>query len=212
LGSQLLNQFFTSVAVGCLQTLSVGMKMWGAVLEVTAHDLVISLPHGLRGFVTPKESSDLVAELLEAAGDVSDSDSDSDNEDAKVKGKIQAKKGVRAKDLPALTDLFTIGQRVQCMISSVTGAKKSKGEGKGEGTANKRIDLTLRLSKLHKSLDMASLREGLNLSAYVRSVEDHGYIVSFGIPGTTGNNRFIYTCCFFGILLLSLRDVNVEAE
>jgi len=174
------------------KTLSVGMKMWGAVLEVTAHDLVISLPHGLRGFVTPKESSDLVAELLEAAGDVSDSDSDSDNEDAKGKGKTQAKKGIRAKDLPALTDLFTIGQRVQCMISSVTGAKKvkgkgeGKGEGKDEGTANKRIDLTLRLSKLHKSLDMTSLREGLNLPAYVRSVEDHGYIVSFGIPGTTG--------------------------
>eukprot|EP00959_Pyramimonas_sp_CCMP1952_P228415 4775688-Pyramimonas_sp.AAC.1 len=80
--------------------------MWGAILEVNARDLAISLPHGLRGFVTPKESSDLIAEMLEAAGDASDSDSDDDSEDdAKAnnnKRKSATKKGiVKNKDLPA---------------------------------------------------------------------------------------------------------------
>ena len=159
------------------------MKMWGAILEVNARDLAISLPHGLRGFVTPKESSDIIAEMLEAAGDVSESDSESDDEDAKAARKNQGKKGPRSKDLPALSDLFAVGQRVQCMVC---GLKGGKGQGKGE-TGNKRIDLTLRLSKLHKSLDLGSLREGVRLPAYVQSVEDHGYIVSFGITGTTGN-------------------------
>jgi hypothetical protein len=37
------------------QTLAVGMKLWGMVLEVTPKALVVSLPQGLRGSVAPEE-------------------------------------------------------------------------------------------------------------------------------------------------------------
>eukprot|EP00959_Pyramimonas_sp_CCMP1952_P324548 6793045-Pyramimonas_sp.AAC.1 len=74
------------------------------------------------------------------------------------------------------------------MVAGLKGAG-GKGDGKkGEAGGHKRVDLTLRLSKLHKSLDLASLREGLSLPCYVRSVEDHGYIVSFGIDGVSGRS------------------------
>eukprot|EP00955_Chlamydomonas_euryale_P018704 199588-Chlamydomonas_euryale.AAC.2 len=33
----------------------VGMRLWGAVLEVAARGLTVSLPHGLRGHVVPAE-------------------------------------------------------------------------------------------------------------------------------------------------------------
>ena len=37
------------------QNLTVGMRLWGAVLEATPRELIISLPHGLRGHVPPHE-------------------------------------------------------------------------------------------------------------------------------------------------------------
>jgi hypothetical protein len=39
------------------QNLAVGMKLWGCVLEVAPAGLTVSLPHGLRGTVTPEEVS-----------------------------------------------------------------------------------------------------------------------------------------------------------
>ena len=42
------------------QSLNVGTKIWGSILEVNDSDLVVSLPSGLRGFVHAKEASDVV--------------------------------------------------------------------------------------------------------------------------------------------------------
>ncbi len=37
------------------QNLTLGMKVWGIVLEVAPRGLTISMPHGLRGHVAPEE-------------------------------------------------------------------------------------------------------------------------------------------------------------
>jgi hypothetical protein len=64
------------------KTLSVGMRLWGAVAEVSARDLVVSLPHGLKGFVAPAECSDaLAAQLATAGGETLSSDSDDNSDD-----------------------------------------------------------------------------------------------------------------------------------
>jgi hypothetical protein len=47
-----------------LQNVAVGAKIWGIVLEVTRQRLVISLPHGLRGFVDPVAAGDVMHSLL----------------------------------------------------------------------------------------------------------------------------------------------------
>lgn len=39
----------------CMQALSVGAKVWGAVAEITAKELIVSLPHGLRAHVAAAE-------------------------------------------------------------------------------------------------------------------------------------------------------------
>jgi len=153
------------------------MKLWGNVLEVSAQDLVISLPHGLRGFVAPKDSSDVMADQLASMGDLSGSDSDSDSDDEKASKK--AAPGL-AKQVAALADAFTVGQLVRC---EVTGLKKK--EGKSSGSS---IELSLCLSKLHQGLELGSLRTGSALPACVRSVEDHGYLLSFGIAGVSGES------------------------
>ena len=43
-----------------LQSLNVGMRLWGAISEISAHQLAISLPHGLRGHVHVSEASDVL--------------------------------------------------------------------------------------------------------------------------------------------------------
>ncbi len=47
----------TASCVVAAQNLSVGMRLWGAVAEVSPRGLVVSLPHGLRGHVSAAEVS-----------------------------------------------------------------------------------------------------------------------------------------------------------
>lgn len=42
-----------------LQSLVVGMKLWGAIAEINKKDMIISLPGGLRGFVLAEEASEV---------------------------------------------------------------------------------------------------------------------------------------------------------
>lgn len=47
-----------------------GMKIWGVIAEINLKDMVISLPGGLRGFVSAEEASDVFgsAKRLEKKG------------------------------------------------------------------------------------------------------------------------------------------------
>jgi hypothetical protein len=155
------------------KTLSVGMKLWGAVAEVSARDLVISLPHGLKGFVAPAEASDaLAAQLAELDSDDSDL---SDDEDTPAK---PGKRKPATSTAASLADTFRVGQLVCCVVTAL--AKEAGGKKAA------RIELSLRLSKLHAGMALNHLQPGTHVPAVVSSVEDHGLIVSFGIAGVSG--------------------------
>jgi rRNA biogenesis protein RRP5 len=81
--------------------------------------------------------------------------------------------------LPALTAMFVAGQRVRCLVIRLS---------EGSGEQGRRVDLSLRLSKLHAAsgLTPKGLRPGRCLAACVTSVEDHGYMLSFGLPPLAG--------------------------
>jgi rRNA biogenesis protein RRP5 len=64
-------------------------------------------------------------------------------------------------DVPDLNDYFRVGQPVVVGIISLD---------------NKRVDLTLHPSKLNKTAVV-----GMHLSAQVKSVEDHGYLLDLGL-------------------------------
>ncbi|XP_057496360.1 rRNA biogenesis protein RRP5 [Actinidia eriantha] len=71
-----------------------------------------------------------------------------------------------------------VGQLVACIVLQLDDDKKEKGK--------RKIWLSLRLSLLHKSLSLDVIQEGMVLTAYVKSIEDHGYILHFGLPSFTG--------------------------
>ncbi|XP_020532096.1 rRNA biogenesis protein RRP5 [Amborella trichopoda] len=141
------------------KNVSVGMKIWGIISEVNAKDLLVSLPGGLKGFVKVEEASDL---FLEKGGS------------------LEKTRGSSSKENNVLECNFYVGQLVPCVVIGV--AHDDKREAKG----SKRIWLSLRLSLLHKGLALDSIHDGMVLMACVRSVEDHGYILHFGISCFTG--------------------------
>ncbi|KAI3417734.1 uncharacterized protein J3R85_014181 [Psidium guajava] len=77
-----------------------------------------------------------------------------------------------------LSSMFTIGHLVSCVVIQVDDDKKEK--------AKRKIWLSLRLSLVQKGFTLEAIQEGMVLSAYVRSVEDHGYILHYGLPSFTG--------------------------
>ncbi|KAJ8448112.1 hypothetical protein Cgig2_031836 [Carnegiea gigantea] len=77
-----------------------------------------------------------------------------------------------------LSSLFRIGQLVSCVVLQVDDDKKEAGK--------RKVWLSLRLSLLHKGYSLEAAQEGMVLTAYVKSIEDHGYILHFGLPSFTG--------------------------
>ncbi|OIV89511.1 hypothetical protein TanjilG_20430 [Lupinus angustifolius] len=77
-----------------------------------------------------------------------------------------------------LSTVFCVGQLVSCVVLKLDDDKKEKG--------TRKIWLSLRLSLLHKNFNLDVVQAGMVLAAYVKSIEDHGYILHFGLPSFTG--------------------------
>eukprot|EP01116_Phalansterium_solitarium_P003177 TRINITY_DN1386_c1_g1_i1.p1 TRINITY_DN1386_c1_g1~~TRINITY_DN1386_c1_g1_i1.p1 ORF type:complete len:2083 (+),score=1015.05 TRINITY_DN1386_c1_g1_i1:162-6410(+) len=135
------------------KTLSVGMSLLGAVRDTTDLDLVLSLPNNLKGFVNLTEISDVLTERLERS-----TGHDAEAADAEEP------------PLPELSRWFSAGQLVPCRLIQL------------DSTGANRVELSTRERHLNAGIARESLNEGLLLAASVRSVEDHGYVLSLGLP------------------------------
>ncbi|KAK8960422.1 hypothetical protein KSP40_PGU014000 [Platanthera guangdongensis] len=78
-----------------------------------------------------------------------------------------------------LPNTLNVGQLVSCVVLQVDDDKR-------EENGRKRIKLSLRLSVLYKGLTLDAIQDGMVLIGQVKSVEDHGYILQFGVPSFTG--------------------------
>eukprot|EP00889_Picochlorum_renovo_P001993 jgi/Picre1/29023/NNA_004417.t1 len=78
-----------------------------------------------------------------------------------------------------LNAYFSLGSYVRCSVVECRGAREWKARKEEDFSSTK-------VSSVNKGLDRDAVREGSCLTACVKSVEDHGYIVDFGIKGTTG--------------------------
>ncbi|ONM52179.1 Ribosomal protein S1-like1 [Zea mays] len=76
-------------------------------------------------------------------------------------------------------EVVHVGQLVPCIVLRVDDDSR-------EGKVNKRVWLSLRLSLLYKGLALDGLQEGMVLTAQVKSIEDHGYILHFGVSSFSG--------------------------
>ncbi|CAH3149742.1 unnamed protein product, partial [Porites evermanni] len=135
--------------------LYVGMKVLGAIKEVNEYDMVISLPNGLSGFVHITHINEKITEKLKEELEAGETKDSETN-------------------LPELGKFFTTGCLVQCSVLELEGSKPGQ----------KKIKLSLEPKEVNSSLSKSSLKPGMVLPGYVSSIEDHGYLISFGIEDT----------------------------
>ncbi|KAG8100364.1 hypothetical protein GUJ93_ZPchr0013g37106 [Zizania palustris] len=76
-------------------------------------------------------------------------------------------------------EVVHVGQLVPCVVLRVDDDNK-------EGKVNRRIWLSLRLSRIYKGLSLDAIQDGMVLTAQVKSIEDHGYILHFGVSSFSG--------------------------
>ncbi|KAJ3411723.1 hypothetical protein HDV05_001783 [Chytridiales sp. JEL 0842] len=200
--------------------LNVGMTSLGIIKEINDLDLVVSLPNQLTGYVSITEISEPITKLVEKAAaqddddDKSDSDMQVDSNEEEVSLLLKPFVVIIASltielsqiaGLPSLSHLFTVGQPIQCVISSLNTGSSEGGE---KDSGKKRIDLSIKPDLVNAGLSADVLVPGMLLSASVLSKEDHGYILDIGIKGSTGflhkKNAQLYTEKFHKGLPLSV--------
>lgn len=171
------------------------MQMLGAVREIHELSCLIALPNGMKGKLNLTEYSDSLTEnitkkLASGEMDVDSDDDENDEKDSKNSSKRNAKgsnfsdKGSKnnstLKTFPkSFFQIFKTGQIIR--VTSLTANE--------EVSSSKQIELSTRESKLNEREDssfFATLKQGQVISTSVKSIEDHGYIISTGIPNKTG--------------------------
>ncbi|KAF9579822.1 rRNA biogenesis protein rrp5, partial [Lunasporangiospora selenospora] len=102
--------------------------------------------------------SEISDELLEAAGD----------------------------ELPDLNSLFHVGQWVQCAISNLNQGASGAAAASGNDKKRRKVQLTMKPLIVNAGLASIDIAPGVLVSGAIKSVEDHGYIVSLGMSGIHG--------------------------
>uniref|UniRef100_A0A8B9Z2U4 Protein RRP5 homolog n=1 Tax=Buteo japonicus TaxID=224669 RepID=A0A8B9Z2U4_9AVES len=135
-----------------IEALCEGMLLLGCIKEVSDYELVVSLPSGLSGFVPVTQISDAYSKLLSK----------------------EVAQGELLEDLNSLSDMYSPGMLVRCIVTSV--------EKSADGRRS--IKLSIDPKKVNKGLNASALASGMLLSGFVSSVEDHGYLIDIGVSGT----------------------------
>ncbi|KAI9366055.1 hypothetical protein DFJ73DRAFT_955849 [Zopfochytrium polystomum] len=149
-----------------------GMQILGVVVEINELDVVLSLPHQLMGYLSITEISKHVTAMVERVAEGDQRGENEGSEDMAVDG--------TDKELPALKDFFVVGQFLQCSVLSSEAADAARPGGR------RRIELSIRPELINQGLGRDSLAANMILSASVTSVEDHGYLLDFGMDQLTG--------------------------
>ncbi|NXP78545.1 RRP5 protein, partial [Ramphastos sulfuratus] len=127
------------------------MLLLGCIKEVSDYELVVSLPNGLSGFVPVTQISDAYSKMLSK----------------------EVAQGELLEDLNLLSDMYSPGMLVRCIVTSV--------EKSADGRRS--IKLSINPKMVNKGLDASALAQGMMLSGFVASVEDHGYLIDIGVNG-----------------------------
>ncbi|RPD57053.1 U3 snoRNP-associated protein Rrp5 [Lentinus tigrinus ALCF2SS1-6] len=157
----------------------VGMKILGQVVAVEPLALIVSLPNQLYGHIPITQVSTQLTHVLESIEDAEmDSSDEEDSEGSQSR-------------VPDLSEIFHPGQYVRAMVTAVhaSGARDVTGLGRARDEvqkASRRVEMSLIPEKVNEGVAKTDLRTGFTLSAAVKSVEDHGYILDLGIPDVSG--------------------------
>ena len=133
----------------------------GQISQINAQDLAIALPNNLTGYVSLTRISSSLTRTIKALL------TDADEEDDDI-------------EVPPLAEMFTVGQWLRTVVvenTAVTGSDKSQ---------KKHIELSIEPELVNASIVPADILPQSILQVSVSSIEDHGIIVSLGLPILSG--------------------------
>ncbi|KIM88562.1 hypothetical protein PILCRDRAFT_813517 [Piloderma croceum F 1598] len=159
--------------------MTVGMKILGQIMSVQPLALIVSLPNQLFGHVPITQISTHLTHLLEAM-DENEEPSEAESDDEQ-----------KQKSIPDLFEIFRPGQYVRAVITTIHAAGTTNVTGIGRTRdetvkASRRVELSLSPDKVNDGVQKSDLRPGFTLSAAVKSIEDHGYVLDLGIQDVSG--------------------------
>lgn len=157
------------------------MKILGQIISIQPLALVVSLPNQIFGHIPITQISDQLTALLEAGPDADPEDSE-DDEDA-----IEAS----SSRIPELSDIFKVGQYVRAVVTTVHAAGSTDtsmlGRTRDDNVkASRRVELSLVPNRVNAGVQKSDLRTGFTLTASIKSIEDHGYLLDLGVADTSG--------------------------
>ncbi|KAF2077214.1 hypothetical protein CYY_001468 [Polysphondylium violaceum] len=147
-----------------------GMVVLASFESISEIDITISLPFGLKGFVKFNEISDSFTEWMTK---VLENDQGNDSNFKKMKTISDQ-----------LRKMFSKGQLIKCGIVGLT-------DHHTEG-----LHCTFRPEVVNSGCSIDTFAEGMTIYGTVQSIQDKGYIVSFGSNDYNGFLEFKNTCYY----------------
>ncbi|KAK6835670.1 hypothetical protein RU639_002264 [Aspergillus parasiticus] len=142
-----------------------GTMVLGQVSSINAHDIGLSLPNNLTGYVpltaVSKRLEEKIENLLNEDENAEEDDDDDDDEDS-----------------IDLSDYFYLGQYLRAYVVSV-----GNNAADASSKSRKRIELTVDPRQANFGLLKSDLVDNTAVQASVVSVEDHGLVMDLGIEG-----------------------------
>eukprot|EP01132_Coremiostelium_polycephalum_P004213 gene4213-5276_t len=135
-----------------------GMVVLASVESITEIDVTLSLPFGMKGYVKFNEISDQFTEWMKSV--LADKSGDYSS-----KSNFRTLKQISDK----VRDMLIKGQLIKCGIVGLTDNPNKVG-----------LHCTLRPEIVNKGSEFETFVEGMNIYGVINSVEDKGYVVSFG--------------------------------
>jgi rRNA biogenesis protein RRP5 len=134
----------------------------GQISQINAQDLAIALPNNLTGYVSLTRISSSLTKTIKALVE------DADQEDDDI-------------DVPSLAELFIIGQWLRTVVVENTAVT-----GSSDKSQKKHIELSVEPELVNASSVADDILPQTLLQVSVSSIEDHGIIVSLGLPNLSG--------------------------
>lgn len=138
----------------------------GQVSSITSHDIAISLPNNLVGYVPLTSVSRVLDDKIEKLLNEQDDDDDDEEESSDD-------------EIFDLKEHFYIGQYLRTYVVS-TGTEATEAGGRSK----KRIELSIDPRQANSGLSKSDLVVDSAVQAAVVSVEDHGVVMDLGIEGS----------------------------
>lgn len=140
--------------------------MLGQVSSISAHDIGLSLPNNLTGYVpltaVSKRLEEKIENLLNEDENAEEDDDDDDDDEDSID----------------LSDYFYLGQYLRAYVVSV-----GNNAADASSKSRKRIELTVDPRQANFGLLKSDLVDNTAVQASVVSVEDHGLVMDLGIEG-----------------------------